>query len=103
MTIAVIFTSTRANGNDDEYAATAARMDALAQEQPGFLSIVSVRDPDTRLGITVSYWRDEAAARAWKLNPEHLAAQQRGRETFYSDHAVVVAEVIRGHVHPAET
>lgn len=103
MTVAVIFTSTRAEGLDDEYAATAARMDTLAHEQPGFLGIVSVRDPHTRLGITVSYWQDEAAARAWKAHPEHLAAQRRGREAFYSEHTVVVAEVVRSYTVPAET
>jgi heme-degrading monooxygenase HmoA len=96
MTVAVIFTSTRAEGLDDEYAATAARMDELARQQPGFVDIVSVRDPQTRAGVTVSYWLDADAAQAWKANPEHLAAQRRGWEAFYVEYRVVVAEVLRG-------
>lgn len=96
MTVAVIFTSTRADGHDEEYAATAERMEALAAVQPGFCGVVSARDPVTRVGITVSYWTDEAAARRWKEHPEHAAAQRRGHEAFYVDHRVVVAEVVRG-------
>lgn len=96
MTVAVIFTSTRAEGHDDEYAATAERMEALAAQQPGFEGVVSARDPVTRFGITVSYWADEESARHWRAHPEHLTAQQRGHAVFYVDHDVVVAQVVRG-------
>lgn len=80
--VAVIFSSTRAAGGDEEYAAAAEAMDALAQNQPGFVGIESVRNPDDRRGITVSYWADESRARAWKQVAEHLVAQQRGREEW---------------------
>jgi heme-degrading monooxygenase HmoA len=96
VTVAVIFTSTRAEGYDDEYAATAERMEELAAQQPGYEGIVSVRDPVTRFGITVSYWADDESARRWRAHPEHVAAQQRGHAAFYLDHDVVVAEVVRG-------
>ena len=69
------------------------RMDALAAEQPGYLGIESARaDP---LGITVSYWVDEAAAAAWKQVAEHLVAQERGRSAWYDDYRVRVATVTR--------
>ena len=48
---AVIFTSVRTE-IDDGYADMTARMLNLAQKQPGFLGVESVRD---QLGITVSY------------------------------------------------
>lgn len=101
MTIAVIFTSVRSEGDDDAYAATAAHMAALAAGQPGFVDIESVRDPKTRRGITVSYWEDDASARTWKEVAEHLAAQEAGRERWYSEYEVVVAEVTRRYRHPA--
>jgi hypothetical protein len=47
MTIAVIFTSRRTPDHDEEYAVMAARMDQLVREQPGFISITSVRNPQT--------------------------------------------------------
>ena len=68
--VAVIFTSVRTDG-DAGYAAMSERMAALAAEQPGYLGIEAARD---RVGITVSYWADEADARAWKQVAEHLVA-----------------------------
>ena len=89
--VAVVFTSLRTEG-DHGYAAMSARMDALAARQPGYLGMESAR---TDLGITVSYWVDEDAARAWKQVAEHLVAQRRGREAWYSDYRVRVAVVHR--------
>ncbi len=93
----VIFTSTRTEG-DQGYAATAARMQALAAEQPGYLGIESVRDGAR--GITLSYWLDEAAAAAWKQVGEHLIAQERGRAVWYADYRVEVATVTRASTGP---
>jgi heme-degrading monooxygenase HmoA len=53
-----------------------------------------VRGTDGR-GITVSYWRDDDCARAWKQVARHLEAQRLGRERWYGQYRVVVAEVIR--------
>jgi heme-degrading monooxygenase HmoA len=89
--VAVVFTSLRTAG-DNGYAAMSRRMNALAAEQPGYLGIESARDG---LAITVSYWVDEAAAAAWKQVAEHLVAQKRGREVWYSDYRVRVAVVNR--------
>jgi heme-degrading monooxygenase HmoA len=88
---AVIFTSVRTQG-DQGYDAMAARMFALAAEQPGFLGVESARE---ELGITVSYWVVVAAAAAWKQVAEHLVAQERGMSTWYADYVVRVATVTR--------
>jgi len=98
--IAVIFTSTRSSADEDGYRAMSERMDVLAREQDGFVSIVSVRDPATREGISVSYWRDEASALAWKQVAEHLQAQELGRDRWYVEYATTVAEVTRSYRHP---
>jgi heme-degrading monooxygenase HmoA len=89
--VAVIFTSLRTDG-DHGYAVMSARMSRLAAEQPGYLGMEAARDG---LGITVSYWVDEDAAKAWKQVAEHLVAQRRGREAWYSDYRVRVAVVHR--------
>ncbi|MHB8505311.1 MAG: antibiotic biosynthesis monooxygenase family protein [Acidimicrobiales bacterium] len=89
--VAVIFTSLRTPG-DRGYAATAERMLELARRQDGYLGFETAREG---LGITVSYWRDESAARAWKGVAEHLVAQHRGRSTWYRDYRVRVATVTR--------
>ena len=92
--VAVIFTSTRTEG-DNGYGAMAAAMEKLAADQPGYLGIEAARDAG--LGITVSYWADDAAARAWKQIAAHLVAQRRGREAWYRDYRVRVAVVHRAY------
>lgn len=88
---AVIFSSLRTEG-DRGYGDTAARMLALAAEQPGFLGVESAREG---LGLTVSYWRDLDAIRQWKANAEHREAQRRGRAEWYADYRVRIARVER--------
>ena len=89
----VIFTAQRTLSDEDMYSLTSERMVELAQQQPGFLGLESVRGEDG-IGITVSYWRDRAAIRAWRIDVEHLAAQQIGRQEFYSWYHIRVAEVV---------
>lgn len=90
---AVIFTSLRTDG-DDGYGAMAAAMVELAAQQPGFLGVESARDG---LGITVSYWTDLESIAAWKANTKHLAAQQAGRERWYSTFKTRIARVDRNY------
>src|ERR1043165_5014516 len=81
---AVIFTSQR-TAVDDGYDRTAVRMIELAEQMPGFLGVESARSSDA-LGITVSYWLDEASIRAWREHAEHKIAQERGNKVWYEDY-----------------
>lgn len=92
---AVIFTSKRTAG-DHGYGAMADRMVALGATQDGFLGIESARGADG-LGITVSYWRDEAAILAWKRNAEHERAQAGGKAVWYAEYHVRIAKVERAY------
>lgn len=92
---AVIFTSRRTAG-DHGYGAIADRMVDLGSRYDGFLGIDSVRGADG-VGITVSYWRDEAAIAAWKRDTEHQKAQRAGQQAWYSDYEVRVAKVERAY------
>jgi heme-degrading monooxygenase HmoA len=93
----VIFTSHLAD--TEGYAETAAAMETLAAQQPGYLGIESARGSDG-FGITVSYWTDDASARAWKQVTEHRAAQEEGARRFYADYRVRVARVEREYAGP---
>lgn len=90
---AVVFTSARTEG-DDGYAQTSEEMVALASAQPGFLGVESARGEDG-LGITVSYWRDEGAIRAWRAHADHLVAQRAGRQRWYRAYKIRVCRVER--------
>lgn len=95
--VAVIFTSTRTLEDEQGYVAMSKRMENMAAEHDGFISVCSVRDTDSLRGITVSYWRDDEAARSWKRVQEHLLAQNLGRTVWYADYTVVVASVTRAY------
>lgn len=88
---AVVFTSTRTEG-EQGYADMSLRMVELAQQQPGYLGHESARDG---VGITVSYWQSLDDIRNWKMNTEHLLAQQYGKEKWYSAYKVRICIVER--------
>jgi heme-degrading monooxygenase HmoA len=90
----VVFSSQRRQ-EDADYERTAWRMVELARSQPGFLGVESARSPDG-FGITVSYWASEEAIRDWRRQAEHRAAQELGREAWYSAFRIRVARVERG-------
>jgi len=96
---AVLFSSRRTAG-DQGYEAMADRMVELAQGQPGFLGVESVRGADG-FGITVSYWASEAAIAAWRVHAEHRLAQENGRTRWYEHYEIRVARVERAYGKPA--
>ena len=70
----------------------AARMLALCQAMPGFVSRKSFETPDgERIGITE--FASEETHRAWHQHPEHQVAIKLGRERFYSEFHIQVCTV----------
>ncbi len=93
---AVIFISQLSN-DARGYAEMAEQMITLAQTMPGFLGVESARE---QLGITVSFWRDEASIKHWREHADHLLAQRLGREQWYQKYQIHIARVERCHQHP---
>jgi len=93
--IAVIFTSTRQDSDHEEYAKWSGLMSEMVKEIPGFLGSESFRDSDTRKGVTIAYFEDEAAVKRWREVSEHKEAQNLGREKFYSEYRTQVTRVER--------
>lgn len=94
--IAVLFVSKRTDEDDTGYAAAAAAMDVLAAAQPGYCGIESQRG-DAGIGITISYWADDASAAAWRDHPEHAAIRDQGRARWYAWYEVIVTRVERSY------
>jgi heme-degrading monooxygenase HmoA len=92
---AVIFTSRRNEQPDDGYAETAARMFALAAEQPGFLGFDKAHSDG--VSITVCYWEREEQVVAWKAQADHVVAQGEGRARWYDAYEIRVARVDRAY------
>ncbi|MCF5744677.1 MULTISPECIES: antibiotic biosynthesis monooxygenase family protein [Pseudomonas syringae group] len=91
---AVVFTSLRKSDEHQAYASAALRMVELASRQPGFLGVESACGEDG-LGVTVSYWTDEAAILAWKQQAEHTEVRERGRAQWYQAFTTRVCKVER--------
>ena len=95
---AVIFT-TRRTAQDAGYGNMAERMEELATDQPGYIGIETARGEDG-IGITVSYWRDEASIAVWKAVADHAAAQEFGKTRWYEHYVLRVARVERAYSGP---
>lgn len=80
---------------DDEYEATAARLRDLAMSHYGCVDFVSHSDGKREMAI--SYWQSEAAINAWRADPLHRQAQQRGKEHWYTGYSVEVVRVERAY------
>ena len=91
----VVVFSSRLNSVDEAYEIAAQRMLELAAEQDGFLGVDSVRK--NQMGITVSYWRDEASILNWKQQQEHRQAQNMGRSQWYDEYSIQIAKVERNY------
>jgi heme-degrading monooxygenase HmoA len=96
---AVIFTSRRSAGGEEEYAAMSEAMEELARQQPGFLGMEHAREA---IGITVSYWDTLESIARWKSQADHKVAQQLGRQSWYESYRVRICRVERSYGFPQE-
>ena len=97
--IAVIFAAQHSGRDAAGYGIMADAMDALAARQPGYLGM-DHGGVQGGFGITVSYWADDASAKAWRDNPEHRAAREAGRDRWYDHYTLHVARIERGYAWP---
>jgi heme-degrading monooxygenase HmoA len=94
--IAVIFEVTPAEGRRNDYLGIAADLRPLLDGIDGFLSIErfqSLSDPSRLLSL--SFWRDEEAVKAWRNIEEHRQAQAAGRGGIFSGYRLRIAHVVR--------
>ncbi|BAV49067.1 monooxygenase protein [Mesorhizobium loti] len=94
--IAVIFEVEPAQGKRDAYLGIAANLRPLLDGIDGFISIErfqSLVDPNRILSL--SFWRDEEAVKAWRNTEEHRQAQQAGRGGIFAGYRLRIAHVVR--------
>jgi heme-degrading monooxygenase HmoA len=95
MTYAVIFRSTRALDDGVEYDHWSAITDRDVRLVEGYISHYGFREPDTRRGVTITFFDSLDSIKKWRQQSDHLIAQDLGREKFYQDYEVQVTEVLR--------
>jgi heme-degrading monooxygenase HmoA len=94
--IAVIFEVEPAAGRREEYLSTAAGLRPLLEQIDGFISVErfqSLTNPDKMLSL--SFFRDEEAVKAWRNIAEHRSAQAAGRAGLFSGYRLRIAAVVR--------
>ena len=94
--IAVIFEVESAEGKRDAYLGIAAELRPLLDGIDGFISVErfqSLSDPSRVLSL--SFWRDEEAVKAWRNTEEHRQAQQAGRGGIFAGYRLRIAHVVR--------
>jgi len=94
--IAVIFEVTPHQAHYDEYLAIADDLLPILESMDGFISIERSSSLTTQGKVlSLSFWRDEDAVKAWRNVAEHRAAQDEGRNRIFADYRLRVAGVIR--------
>lgn len=94
--IAVIFEVWPAEGRAGEYFDLAASLKGDLERIEGFISIERFESLTAKgKYLSLSFWRDEAAVRAWRNLEGHRQAQARGRAGVFADYRLRVASVIR--------
>ncbi|MES2162676.1 MAG: antibiotic biosynthesis monooxygenase [Pseudomonadota bacterium] len=94
--IAVIFEVIPSTEGYAEYLDRAAQLAPLLEKMDGFISIErfeSLKAPGKLLSL--SFWRDEQAVRAWREQEQHREAQSAGRAGVFDNYRLRVASVIR--------
>jgi heme-degrading monooxygenase HmoA len=84
-----VFRSRLKPGLRDEYAAAVDRMSELAQTMPGYISHKTFYAEDGERCTLVEF-EHEQGLRAWRTNPEHVAAQKLARQKYYTEYSVQV-------------
>ena len=95
MSYLVVFRSTRKFDDGAIYSEWSEKMESLVKTIDGYEKHFGFRDPETRDGVTISYFSSLDAIAEWKSLAEHRTAQELGRENFYTEYSVQVCEILR--------
>jgi heme-degrading monooxygenase HmoA len=92
--IVTVFRSRLMPNVREEYLVLAQRMNEIARTMPGYISHKGFFADDGER-VTIVEFENEEGMRAWRMHPEHRAAQKKARESFYAEYSVQVCEVLR--------
>jgi heme-degrading monooxygenase HmoA len=92
--LVTVFRSRLKPGVRDEYVALVDRMAATAQTMPGYISHKGFFADDGER-VTIVEFEHEDGLRAWRTNPEHIAAQKLARTKYYTEYHVQVCTLDR--------
>jgi heme-degrading monooxygenase HmoA len=89
-----VFRSRLKPGLEEEYVGLVEQMEKLARTMPGYISHKDYAGADGER-LTIVEFEHEEGLRAWRTNPEHIAAQKLGRQKYYTEYRVQVCTLDR--------
>ena len=94
--IAMMFEVWPKTEHKQDYLDEAAKLRALVENIDGFISIErfeSLYEPGKILSL--GFFRNEEAVKAWRNTPEHRTAQTLGQNQYISKYRLRIADVVR--------
>ena len=92
--VIVVFRSKLRPGVEEEFVELGNRMQEIAESMPGFVSYKVYHASDGERASVIEFETREEL-QAWREHPEHVQAQQRGRDQFYEEYSLIVSESVR--------
>jgi heme-degrading monooxygenase HmoA/ketosteroid isomerase-like protein len=90
----IVFRSRLREGVADAYGPHAERIYMRAVDMPGFVAAKDFSADDGER-VALIEWEGGDALEAWRTLPEHLAAQEQGRASYYAEYRLDVCEITR--------
>jgi heme-degrading monooxygenase HmoA len=92
--IVTVFRSRLRAGVREEYVALVEKIEAIAKTMPGYISHKGFFADDGER-VSIVEFEHEEGMRAWRTNPEHLAAQKLARTKYYTEYHVQICTLDR--------
>jgi heme-degrading monooxygenase HmoA len=92
--LVTVFRSRLRPGVRDEYLSLVEKMNAIARTMPGYISHKGFFADDGER-VTIVEFEHEEGLRAWRTNPDHIAAQKLARTKYYTEYSVQVCTLDR--------
>ena len=92
--VVTVFRSRRRAGTESAYGPLATVMLAAARAQPGFIDFATFEGVDGEWVSIITFATHEAHA-AWRDDPDHRTAQERGRDELYDEYSIQVGTCTR--------
>lgn len=96
--IAVIFEVSIKATRKEQYLDIAQTLKSDLEKVDGFISIERFQSlADDEKLLSLSFWRDAAAVKAWREHTAHQDAQQLGKTEIFNNYHIRIAEVVRSY------
>jgi heme-degrading monooxygenase HmoA len=102
MIVAMFRTYLKPQANLDDLGVLHQQMHAIVTNMPGFISVKMFTAEDGEV-LALAEFDSLDSLKAWKEHPDHVVAQQRGREEFFAAYRAQICSSIRETTFRAQT